>query len=75
MWAVRARFKFWVCLGCKKPWVPDKFNHFHNASIGGESGEQHSIFYQNLAVFVVDLIAVSVPFGNGLVAIEGIGLA
>ena len=51
-------------------------DHFHDPSIGGQSGEHHAVFGQCFSEIVVYFVAVTVPFRDlgGAVKTAGFGI-
>ena len=65
----RAGFEFRVRLRSDEPRVVAQLHHFHDVLVRGDAADVHPRVLQRLAVVVVDLITMAVPFVDELLLI------
>ena len=64
MGPVRAALEFGMELAAHKPEVTRQLHHLHQVAVWGQTGQKHALLREDLAEFVVEFVAVAVPFGG-----------
>lgn len=64
MWVRWAALELWVVLASNEEWVLRKLDHFNKTVLVVGGGDNHASFFDAAAVVWVELIAVTVTFGN-----------
>ena len=74
MRAVRAGLQLRVRLRADEPGMLRQLDHLYDAAVRGLTGQKHAVLLKNLAVIVVDFIAVTMALVDDFLAVELIGL-
>ena len=74
MGPVGAGFQFRMCLGGDKEGVVFQLDHLYDASVRGEAGQSHAAVSEDLAVIIIDFIAVAVAFIDSFGLVQLISL-
>ena len=70
MWAVRSGFQLRMSLGCDEERVILQFDHLHDTSIRGQTGENHAMAGQDCTEIIIDLVTMAVTFMDQVLAIQ-----
>ena len=70
MGSVGSGLELRVSLGGYEEGMLGKLAHLHDTSVGGQAGETQAIFGEDGTVVVVDLITVTMSFGDILLSVE-----